>query len=76
VTAPDAAGALAQGLRLPPWRAAARARMLATEEEVPSPRTVTRNDRPTDRIAWHFAPRAVRLVPCDIAPPAAGAAAA
>lgn len=66
--APDAATALAQGLRLPPWYPTARARVLATEEDLPAPRVETRNDRPTDRIAWHFASRAVRMVPCDIAP--------
>lgn len=65
--APDAATALA-ALRLPPWRAGVRAILLATEEDLPAHRTETRHDRPTDRIAWHFAPRAVRLVACDITP--------
>lgn len=74
--APDAAAALAQGLRLPPWRAGARASMLATEEDLPAPQAVTRNDRPTDRLGWHFAPRRVRMIPCDIAPPMAGTEAA
>jgi len=76
VTAPDAATALTQGLRLPPWRADARASMLATEEGMPAPQTVIRNDRPTDRVAWHFAPRTVRLIPCEIAPLVAGTEAA
>lgn len=74
VTAADTAAALAQGLRLPPWHRGARAATLATEEEIAASRTEIRNDRPTDRIAWHFAPRAVRMVPCDIAPPTAEAA--
>ena len=67
VSAPDAATALA-ALRLPPWRAGARAGMIATEEDLPGGRVETRHDRPTDRQAWHFAPRRVRLLPCDIAP--------
>lgn len=75
IEAPDAATALI-ALRLPPWRAGARATMLATEEDLPAPRTESRHDRPTDRLAWHFAPRAVHLVPCDIAPGAAGQEAA
>lgn len=70
VAAPDAMTALA-GLRLPPWRAGARATTLATEEDLAAPRIETRHDRPTDRIGWHFAPRQVRIVPCDIAPGAA-----
>ena len=67
VPAPDAATALA-ALRLPPWQAGARAGMIATEEDLPGGRVETRHDRPTDRHAWHFAPRRVRLLPCDIAP--------
>ena len=70
--ASDATTALA-ALRLPPWRAGVRATLLATEEDLLAPRIETRHDHPTDRIAWHFAPRAVRLIPCDIAPRTAAA---
>lgn len=66
--APDAATALATRLRLPPWRAGARASTIATEEDLPGGRVETRHDRPTDRRAWHFAPREVRILACDIAP--------
>lgn len=76
LAAPNAATALAEGMTLPPWHAGARADQIATEEDLPAPRTETRHDRPTDRTAWHFAPRAVRLVPCDIAPRTAGQVAA
>ncbi|MCA8879646.1 MAG: type I-E CRISPR-associated protein Cas5/CasD [Rhodobacteraceae bacterium] len=67
VDAPDAASALS-ALRLPPWRAGERAQSIATEEDLPGGRVETRHDRPTDRCAWHFAPRAVRILACDIAP--------
>lgn len=76
LAAPDAAMALADGMILPPWRAGARAVQIATEEDMPAPRTEIRHDRPTDRIAWHFAPRAVRLASCDISPRTAGQVAA
>jgi len=46
--------------------------MLATEEDLPAQQTIIRNDRPIDRVAWHFASRTVRLIPCDIAPPVSG----
>lgn len=72
--APDAATALAN-IRLPPWLAGAQATLIATEEELPGGRVEFRQDTPTDRIAWHFAPRAVRMLPCDIKPPVAGRAA-
>lgn len=67
VTAPDAAAAMGH-LALPPWHRNARAHTLATEEDLPGGRVELRQDDPTDRIAWHFAPRTVRLLPCDIAP--------
>ncbi len=76
LSAPDAATALARGQELPPWRSGARAALLATEEDLPATRHETRHDRPTDRIAWHFAPRTVRMVTCDIAPRTAGQEAA
>lgn len=72
ITATDAATALAEGMELPFWRKDARADWIATEEDLPAPRTETRHDRPTDRRAWHFAPRPVQLIPCDIAPSLAG----
>lgn len=70
--ATDAAAAIADGLRMPPWHKGKRASTLATEEDLSASRTETRHDLPTDRIAWHFAPRAVRLIECDIAPRTAG----
>lgn len=76
VDAPDAAAALAQ-LRLPPWWQGARARVLVTDAAAAAPgaRVELRHDRATDRRAWHFAAREVALVPVDIAPATAGAAA-
>ena len=75
-SAPDAASAMTAGLTLPPWRAGARARLMATEEDIQAARVEMRHDCPTDRRAWHFAPRAVRMVNCDIAPRTAGQVAA
>lgn len=72
----DAATAMTKGLTLPPWRVSCRARLIATEEDIPGTRTEIRHDRPTDRRAWHFSPRAVRMVACDIAPRTAGQVAA
>lgn len=76
LAAQDATTALGAGMELPFWHKGARADLIATEEDVPAPRAETRHDQPTDRIAWHFAPRTVRLVPCDIAPGTAGQVAA
>lgn len=71
VAAPDAATALAR-MSLPPWLRGSRAHAIATEEDLPGGRVEMRQDRPTDRIAWHFAPRAVRMLSCYIAPAVAG----
>ncbi|MDP5306422.1 type I-E CRISPR-associated protein Cas5/CasD [Paracoccus spongiarum] len=75
VAASDAATALTR-LSLPPWQRGARAHAIATEEDLPGGRVETRQDRPIDRIAWHFAPRTVKILPCEIAPGVAGEAAA
>ncbi|QBJ26314.1 type I-E CRISPR-associated protein Cas5/CasD [Haematobacter massiliensis] len=74
ISAPDAANALA-GMALPPWLSGASAALIATEEEIAEARVEFRQDRPTDRIGWHFAPRAVRMAVCSIAPRVAGEAA-
>jgi len=76
ISAPDAATALAEGITLPPWHKDAHATLLATEENLAAPRVETRHDQPIDRVAWHFGPRAVRLIACDIAPRTAGQEAA
>jgi CRISPR system Cascade subunit CasD len=76
VQADGAAAALALGLVIPPWFAGTRAQVIATEEAAPGARTEIRHDRPTDRRAWHFAPRPVRILACDIQAGIAGEAAA
>jgi CRISPR system Cascade subunit CasD len=67
VSAPDAAGALAQ-VQLPPWRSGGTAQLLATEEEGEDGRLEQRYDRVLDRRLWHFGSRTVRLCPADIRP--------
>lgn len=71
VNAPDAVSALAE-IGLPPWMSGARARQVATEEvaeeDADQARVEYRQDWPTDRVAWHFAPRAVRMLACEITP--------
>jgi CRISPR system Cascade subunit CasD len=74
VVAPDAATALSH-VRLPPWMGRARtASALYTEEDLPTPRTEHRRDRPADRAARHFAPRRVAVLPVLIEARPAGAA--
>lgn len=75
VTAADAAQAIGQ-IGLPPWLAGARAETIATEEPLPGTRIEMRQDRPVNRVAWHFTAREVRIMPCDIAPRTVGEAAA
>lgn len=71
VTAESPEAAL-QSLRLPPWRAGAQARIMASDDRPDAPRHETRHDMATDRRAWHFAPRQVAMVPVEIAPGTGG----
>ncbi|WP_227284942.1 type I-E CRISPR-associated protein Cas5/CasD [Boseongicola sp. H5] len=54
---------------LPPWRAGAVARLIASDADAGlAGREEWRQDQPIDRAAWHFAPRRVVLAQADIAP--------
>lgn len=56
-------------LVLPPWRADARAGLIAADAGAGlTGREEWRQDEPTDRTAWHFAARRVVLACTDIAP--------
>lgn len=78
VAAQGAEAALGQ-LVLPPWCKGAVARVMAcdaapntTPNTAQNPgQTVQRHDIAVDRARWHFAPRAVSLVPVQITPEAA-----
>lgn len=74
VAAEDAKAALDQ-LVLPPWCKGAVARVMACDAAPNAGQntgqTVQRHDVALDRARWHFAPRAVSLVPVEITPEAA-----
>lgn len=66
--APDPVAALA-ALPLPPWRGAARARLVACDADPalpPGGRIETRRDRALDRTGWHFGPREVIVLSPDL----------
>lgn len=67
----DSAEAALAALRLPPWRAGARATLMASDDRPEAARRITRHDQATDRRAWHFAPRQVAMLPVEITPEAA-----
>lgn len=54
---------------LPPWRATAEARLIAADSDAGlTGREEWRQDQPTDRTGWHFAPRRVVLAQSHVVP--------
>lgn len=64
----DTPEAALAALRLPDWWRGAAAGVMACDDHPLAIRHETRHDIATDRRAWHFAPRAVAMVPVDIRP--------
>lgn len=64
----DSPEAALAALRVPPWRAGARATQMASDDRPEAPRHITRHDQASDRRAWHFAPRQVAMLPVEITP--------
>ncbi|KPN62647.1 CRISPR system Cascade subunit CasD [Aliiroseovarius crassostreae] len=67
VTADSAETALG-ALVLPPWHRGAVARVMACDAREGAGQSLQRHDIAVDRKRWHFAPRAVSLVPVAITP--------
>lgn len=67
VETPDWEGALSE-IRLPPWQAGARAKLLYVDAAPDDLHIEERQDVPLDRTRWHFAARRVAVRAVDIAP--------